>query len=91
MWDILPRIPLVFWSNPSLIEIGNNVENFKGMEPSWETKVDRRWAWAQVEINLRDGLVENIKLVCGEFSWSQKVDYWRLPFTCFVCHKVGHI
>jgi hypothetical protein len=29
--------------------------------------------------------------VFGRFSWTQRIDYWRIPFRCFGCHEVGHL
>jgi hypothetical protein len=38
------------------------------------------WAWIQIEVDLRDGLLDEIELVYGGFSWTQRIDYWRVHF-----------
>lgn len=62
-----------------------------GLEPSWDTKVDRRWAWLQIEVDLQNGLHDEIDLVWRNFTLTQQIDYWRIPFHCFGCHAVGHL
>jgi hypothetical protein len=91
VWAILPRLPLVFWSSKDLEAIGKKLGVFSSLKPNWEVKADRRWAWIQVEVDLRDGLVINVDLVYGKQIWHQKVDYWCFPFRCFSCHEVGHM
>jgi hypothetical protein len=44
-----------------------------------------------VSLNIRRGLVEEIKLSWGEKSYMQKLDYEGIPFRCRRCHKHGHI
>jgi hypothetical protein len=60
--------------------IGNKLGSFVRLEPNWASRKDHRWAWIQVEVDLREGLVGSIDLVFAEKTWHQKVDYWRLPF-----------
>jgi hypothetical protein len=75
----------------TLEAIGNEIGVFPNLKPNWDHNVDRRWAWVQVEVDLREGLVSNVYLVFGDQIWHQKVDYWHLPFHCFSCHEVGHL
>jgi hypothetical protein len=76
VWDILPGLPLAFWTRETLEAIGDKLGSFVGLEPNWASKKDRRWAWIQVEVNVRDGLIGNLDLVLGDITWHQKVDYW---------------
>jgi hypothetical protein len=73
---------LDFWSREVLEAIGNKLGSFVKLEPNWDSKKDRRWAWIMVEVDVREGLVGNIDLVYAGITWHQKVDYWRLPFRC---------
>jgi len=27
----------------------------------------------------------------GSWSFTQKLDFWKLPFRCGACHKIGHL
>jgi hypothetical protein len=62
-----------------------------GCDPIWEMKTNYRWAWVQIEVDLKDGLVDKIELVWGGFAWMSKVDYWRVLFFFYGCLKFGHL
>ena len=85
IWVILPRLPMMFWQEQVLKAIGDKLGNFISMEENWDTKVDRRCAKILVELDLRDGLYEEIKLEMHGSIWNQKLDYWKIPFRCFAC------
>jgi hypothetical protein len=91
VWAILPGLPLAFWSKEALEAIGNKIGIFIKLEPNWFSKPDRRWAWVQVEVDTREGLVGSMDLVMGSKIWHQKVDYWKIPFWCHGCHEIGHL
>ena len=44
-----------------------------------------------VNIDTRDGLVVEVTFSKGVSSFSQKLDYVKLPFHCVRCHKYGHL
>jgi hypothetical protein len=75
VWEILPGLPLTFWSREALEAIGNKIGSFVKLEPNWDSKKDHRWAWILVEVDVREGLVGTIDLVYVGFTWHQKVDY----------------
>jgi hypothetical protein len=58
VWVIMPGLPLEFWQEEMLKSIGNKIGAFAGLEQNWEKKTDRRWAWVQVEKDLKQGLLE---------------------------------
>jgi hypothetical protein len=91
LWAIMSNIPLVFWQEEALISIRNNKGKFISCELGWEMNIDRKWAWVQIEVGMREGLLDEIELVWGGFSCRQKIDYWHVPFRCFGCHEVGHL
>ena len=43
-----------------------------------------------VEVDLEAGLLEAIKLMVGNWSHFQKLDYEQLPFKCKGCQEYGH-
>jgi hypothetical protein len=91
VWTILPNFPLVFWHEEVLTAIGNSISSFLDCEIEWEKKTDRRWLWLHVEVELKEGFLDEIELKCDEFRWVQHIDYWRVPLRCFGCHEVGHL
>jgi hypothetical protein len=63
MWAILPRQPLTFWSKEALEVIGKKLGSFVKLQPKWESKKDRRWAWILIEVDVRKDLVGSTDLV----------------------------
>jgi hypothetical protein len=61
-----------------LISIGNKIGKFLSCEHDWDTKENKHWEWVQIEVDLREGLLDEIELVCGGFYWLQRIDYWRV-------------
>ena len=61
------------------------------LEPDWETKVDRRCARILVELDLKDGLYEEILINMHGSQWKQHLDYWKIHFQCYGCREVGHL
>ena len=51
---------MVFWHKHILGEIGNKLGNFIVLEEDWESKIDIRCARILVEMDIRDGLFEEI-------------------------------
>jgi hypothetical protein len=71
--------------------IGNKIGSFIGLEPNWASKTNRHWAWIQVEVDTREGLVGNVDIIFGDRVWHQKVYYWKIPFRCHGCHEIRHL
>ena len=82
---------MVFWQKHVLEATGNKLGKFIRLEDEWETKVDRRCTRILVEMDIREGLFEELLIVMHGSVWSQCLDYWKLPFRCYNCRKVGHL
>ena len=61
------------------------------MEENWEEKLDQRCAWILVEMDMRDGLFEYHNIMMHGSVWWQRINYWKIPFRCFNCRRVGHL
>jgi hypothetical protein len=83
----MPGLLLLLWNKPSLKAISDKKGKIFKLDPTWESSPNRRWARLLVEVDLHDEILEEIELVMGDRIWSQKDDYWKLPFQCFSCHK----
>ena len=44
-----------------------------------------------VELYLKECFKSKIEVECGDRSFIQKPDYWKLLFYYLICHKVGHL
>ena len=42
-------------------------------------------------MEVRESLYECIVLEMHNIKWTQKLDYWKLPFCCFLYRQVGHL
>ena len=61
------------------------------LEDDWESKVDRRCARIMVEMDLRDGLYEEIVIKMHGSQWKQRLNDWKISFHCYGCREVGHL
>ena len=51
---------MVFWKQHILESIGNKIRKFIKLEEDWEDKIDRRCTRILIELDMRDGLFEEI-------------------------------
>ena len=63
IWVVLPGLPMIFWQSKIFEAIGTKLGKFIATEENWEEKVDRMCANILVEMNPRDGLFEELKIV----------------------------
>jgi hypothetical protein len=54
---------LVFWEEVVLVSIGNKIGKYISCELDWAKKTDRQWAWVQIEVDLKEGMLDEIELV----------------------------
>ena len=53
------------------------------LEDDWEDKIDQRRARILIELDMRDGLYEEIVIKMHESYCTQCIDYWKMSFRCF--------
>ena len=82
---------MVFWKERILEAIDNKLGKFVVLLKEWETKIDRRCLIILVELDMREGLNEELVIVLHSRIWSQRMDYSKLPFRCYNCRRVGHL
>ena len=44
-----------------------------------------------IEIDVSQGLMEEIKIEWMGRTTFRKLDYWNFPFRCMKCRKIGHL
>lgn len=86
-WVKLPNLPFHCWNWDSLKHIGNTLGKFID---SANSKEQYDYARIYVEVDLKVGLQEAIKIKVGNWTNLQKLDYEQLPFKCRKCHVYGH-
>ena len=72
----------------TLIDIGNKLGRY--LDTAEPKGGQYRCARICVEVNLKKGLPEALKLTLGEWSHIQELDYEQIPFKCNFCHVYVH-
>jgi len=91
VWVYLPALPLQFWTLDYFKSIGNFLGEFLEADLSFEETKQRKVARIIVNLNVKEGLGEEIDLRWGSFIHSIILDYENVPFRCCCCHQCGHL
>jgi hypothetical protein len=91
VWVRLPTLPFHLWSFEYFKKIGNFLGDFLDADMSFEVTKQRKVARILVNLNVREGLGEEMDLTWGDYTYSQKLDYENIPFRCRRCHQYGHL
>jgi hypothetical protein len=71
------------------------IENFLGdfldADLTFEETKQRKVARILVNLNVREGLGEEVDLRWGRYTHTQRLDYENVPFRCRRCHQYGHL
>jgi hypothetical protein len=90
VWVRLPNLPLHFWGETSLRDIGSALGKF--YFASKETRIHSTTSYARicVEMDFSKGFPAEIILGCKNYTWTQKLDYERISLRCRACFETGH-
>jgi len=91
IWVRLPGLPHHYWEEKFFKRIGNMIGEFLEADKSYLDTRQRKMARILVNINVREGLGEEVDIVLGPFHHTQKLDYENIPFRCRRCHVYGHL
>jgi hypothetical protein len=91
VWVRLPTLPLHFWSFEHFKLIGNYLGDFLDADMTFEETKQRKVARVLVNLNIREGLGEEVDLSWGSFTHTQRLDYENVPFRCRRCHQYRHL
>jgi len=91
IWVRLPGLPPFYWEEKYFKRIGNKIGEFLEADNSFVDTRQRKMARILVNINVREGLGEEVDIVFGPFQHTQKLDYENIPFRCRICHDYGHL
>ena len=69
MWVTMPDLPLSLCRKDALEFIGNKIGKFIRLEDGWDSNIDRHRARILVEVNLMEGLLEEIEMVLLGLTW----------------------
>jgi hypothetical protein len=86
VWVHFPALSLHFWSLEHFKEIGNFLVDFLEVDMTFEERKQRKMARILLNLNVREGIGEEIDLSWGIFIHSHTLDYENVPFRCCVFH-----
>ena len=79
MWVLLPALPFPLWNKDILTGLVNSIGCFVSLEKDY-LLFDKQTAKVLVELDISNGLLPEIEIVCGDHVISQRLDYLNLPF-----------
>lgn len=91
LWVIFPGFPLVFWNFEAFTTIGNAIGKFLHVDLKHLTGSDRRMGRILVEVDLNEGLPEQIEIAWRGTIFKQRLDYTGVPFRCLICKGTSHL
>jgi hypothetical protein len=71
--------------------IGNFLEDFLEAAMTFEETKQRKVARILVNLNVREGIGEEVKLSWGSCTHTQSLDYENVPFRCRRFHQYGNL
>lgn len=91
VWIRLYSLPLEYWDEDSLQEIGKGLGEF--IKIAEETKLRRYTSYARIYVymHLDKALPNAVSIYHDDFEWIQPLDYEHVPFRCPRCHAHGHL
>lgn len=91
LWMLIPGLPIELWSEELIMGLANAVGKFIRFDKHNRCGMDRRVAKVMVEMDMRPGLPAEVEVVWGSRVWRQRLDFYKIPFRCFACRKIGHV
>ena len=91
VWVRLLNLPLHFWSGETLRDIGNSLGKFVVADIDWAKKGLATYARICIEVDLSEGLPEQIILIWKSQKWVQHLDYENTTFRCRSYLQTGHL
>jgi hypothetical protein len=91
LWVLLPGLPLHFWNEDALREIGNSLGKTITVDTSSRSGSSRLLGRVLVEIDITKGLPSTLEIEWRGRKIHQQLDYLGIPFRCSRCRETGHL
>lgn len=91
VWVRLHNLPLHFWHFKTLSAIRNTLGRMLKIDTERHIKGIFTFARICVEVDLSQGLPENIFLNFNDSQWKQPLDYENTAFRCRGCQQTRHL
>ena len=80
VWVRLPTLPFHLWSFDYFKKNGNFLGDFLDVDMTFEETKQRKIVRILVNLNIKEGLGEDLDLNWGRYNYVQKLDYENIPF-----------
>jgi hypothetical protein len=90
VWVWLPGLPMQYWNSVCFTTIGNRLGEFLEANYSFEETRLMTVARILVQLDLRPGLLKEIKIKTTSGIFIQPLDYEGILFRCHRFHAYGH-
>lgn len=64
-----PQAPIILWNKEDLIDIRTKLGYLVDLESGCDSKLNKRWAWLQLDMDLRYNLIGSLELVMDKHSF----------------------
>jgi hypothetical protein len=91
VWVRLPALPFHLWTFEHFKSIENYIGDFLDADMTFEETKQRKVERILVNLNIREGLGEEVDLSWGSYTYNQRLDYENIPFRCRRCHQYGNL
>lgn len=91
VWILLHNLPLHFWDEHILSDIGNSIGKFLKMDTQLMGERIYTHARICVDVHLSKGLSNHIQLLHKQMNWTQTLAYENTAFKCRICRETGHL
>jgi hypothetical protein len=90
VWVQLSGLPMQFWNPVHFSSIGSRLGEFLEADYSFEETGLMKVARILVRLDLRPGLLKEMKIKTSSGTFLQPLDYEGIPFRFHRCHAYGH-
>ena len=90
-WVVLLIFPVQWWNFKDFMEVGNSIGHFIMIEESSLLWLDWQMLNILIELDITEGLLDEVKIRWDGCSCIQFMDYWKVHFWCFRHHKTRHL
>ena len=79
-WVIMSVLPFALWSKGLLEGIANTIGIFVALEDDFQSIFDKIKEKVLVEMDISQGLLVEVEIMCNDHLIRKKLDYQNVPF-----------
>ena len=91
IWAKLLGLPIELFNEVTIQRITERMGSFLFWDGGRLGQMDKRMERVPVDVNFGNGLLEELEIKWGQYSILISIDYWEIPFRCFLCHETRHL